>query len=715
MEPLPQTNLPQPVTEVPVIPPVSEPPVPISEPPKQPSNIRKIWIPVIIITALVGISALIYFVFTFIKPQLTLNVPKPVSSTFTVPQKWINCGDVRQVVDDGGSLYVACGGGVVIADKATGKVTDQIGEADGLSNRIATSLVKIGDNLYIGTQDGMTIFNLKTRQAQKISVKEGLPNGANVEVVGDGTNIWIATFNGVGLYDTVAGKLTSFTYSKLDPQAKAAEIYDMYVTEKFVYFLENSNDNSSGAVIQYEKSTGNIKTYKPDSFGVTGQFAYINITSIGSFGSKVFVSDDKTMFELDETAGGSWTQVDSPVAFIKNDLNSSFSVVKILKNTDPQGLLIIAGSKIYRYVPDSNSTDVAYDLGKVNLGILLNSTGRTDWFTSYDDPSVWVEAMDLDSTTLTQYKLADRPKDFDQVLAIIDDEPVIGSSLGFFKYSLDQNKFVAFNSLPAASGQSLGIAGLGSPAFQPIPNTQTVFIFHQICGQGCDKPGIILYNYSDGTSSNVDFPASMLSGISQPFGSTTVYIPLTLSWMDTAKGDIGMSYLSGQATKYFAYNISSKTWSTPAAIPAGAEKLDQTNGVFCNLVYTFKTNKNVFSDPGCNGVAQNGNLSWMITDGVVYETNSATGAKKALTPPAEAQYYDPFGNITTPMFQSLIFANGKLWIGSNRGLSSYNPADGTFKLYGADQGLLSKEITSFLIGKYIWAITNTGGLSVLTE
>ena len=164
-----------------------------------------------------------------------------------------------------------------------------------------------------------------------------------------------------------------------------------------------------------------------------------------------------------------------------------------------------------------------------------------------------------------------------------------------------------------------------------------------------------------------------------------------------------------------AYDINSKSWSTPADVPQGVQRLDQTNGVVCNNVYSFTANGNKFSDPGCSGTAQSGNLSWEITNGVVYENNSQTKSKKVLNPPTDIQYYNPFGTTSVPAFGSLMFVNGKLWIGSNRGLSSYNPTDGTFKLYGADQGLLSKEVTNFLVGKYIWVITNWGGLSEITE
>jgi hypothetical protein len=306
--------------------------------------------------------------------------------------------------------------------------------------------------------------------------------------------------------------------------------------------------------------------------------------------------------------------------------------------------------------------------------------------------------------------LKDRPKDFAGILALIDDEPVIDNAVGIFKYSSARSVFTPIPGLNVNSGESFG-----QDTFQPIPGTASVFILSQFCGMGCSKPVMALYNYSDGTVSNLNFPESVNSEISQPVGSAVGYQYLTISWIDVVKSELGVSYAIDGVTKYLVYDVNLKLWSDLAQVPAGVEKFDQTNGVVCNNVYSFASNGNKFSDPGCSGTAQSGNLSWKITKGVVYETDSTTKVQKALNPPVEEAYYTPFETISPPGFTSLKFVNGRLWIGSDRGLSSYNPTDGTFRLYGITQGLLSKEVTNFLVGKNIWVITNWGGLSKITE
>lgn len=690
-----------------VLPPSLEPSVGLPVIEVKPPSKKKILIPVVISLAVILILASIYFAFTFIKSQFVPGTGPTPAGVASSQDYWINCKDIRKVIDDNGSFYVACGdGGVIVVNKNTGEVTDQIGEPDGLGNQTATSMIKKGNVLYIGTQDGMTIFDLKSRQAKKISVAEGLPSGANIELSEDGDDIWIATFNGAALYDTLTGKLTSFT-DQLDSQATARDISDIFVTKKYVYLLENSDVYSSGAVIRYEKSSGSFKTYKPDSFGVTGPNAYVNFISIQSFGNSVYVSDDRNIYKIDEETDASWEKVESPVTFIKKDLGDNFSFVKILGNVDPDGILLIANTKVYLYSPGSGLTKEVYDFGNDNASPIDSSDGRTLWFTPNNEADGWLQALDLDSIDITKYSLKDRPEDFGRILALIDDEPIIDNTFGIFKYSSDQNKFVLLTN-PSASPEG----SFGQDIFQPIPGSGNVLMLNQSCQMNCSKPVITLYNYTDGTSTPLDMPASVLFEIAY---NSEVYQQLSLSWMNTGSGEIGFSYLSGpsdQTTKYFVYNVISNSWSKAVEIPEGVQRFDQINGVVCNNVYSFASNQNKFSDLKCSGFARNGSVSWEVTDVVLYQDDSLTKSHEALNPPAEAPDYNPFGwTDKGTSFGPLMFVDGKLWIGSDRGLLSYDSTNGAYKLYGSAQGLLSKNVLGFLVGKHIWVVTNGGGLS----
>ncbi|QQG41634.1 MAG: PQQ-binding-like beta-propeller repeat protein [Candidatus Woesebacteria bacterium] len=681
--------------------------VPVTPPP---SKSKIIWGIVLIFFIIVASIAGYYFLI-FKKGIKTVGgVPSSGQANFKTPKYWINCEDKRQVIEEGDLLYVGCLGGVLVLDKKTGEVRDQISVAEGMGDATANSIIKRGDILYIGTQDGVSVFNLKTREAKKIGVKEGLVNGANIELAADGDKIWVATFDGVSLLDPNKGTLTNYT-SELDAEAEKRNVVNMLVTDKYVYFLEVASVYSSGAVIRFDKFGGTFKAFKPGDFGRTDQYARTDFNSISAFGNQVFVSDDKELFVIDENADASWRKIEPPRSFIIKDLTTDFSVVRLLKNTVSDGILVYSGSKIYKFNPDTETTETLFDFGKENPNILYKSTGNILWFSVFNKADKFINVLDLTSKQISSYQLKDRPEAFGQVLALIDEEPVLDTNAGIYKYSLEQGKFISI--LYNLSGFN---GNFSMPLFQPIPGTTDVFIFRQVCGQGCEKPFSYIYNYADGTVKELSLPPPVVSSItSKGFGGGVFYNSLSPSWRDFKNGKIGFSYTDNGTDKYIVYDINTSGWSLATDIPTGADKF-VTNGVsFCNRVYTYKTNGNKFGDDGCTGVVTNGNLGWKNVENKIVETDIASGNTKTLTPPVLEANYSPFDSVSDPVFGKLIFAHSKLWITSNRGLISYDPQTGSYKLYGPSDGLLSKDVADFLVGKNLWVVTNWGGLSAISE
>jgi len=712
MDPVPQ-NIPIPPVVPAPVPQVEIPvPVPVSTPTKLSNNRNKIVVGIIIAIFLILISAATaYYFFVFKNQTRNSGISPGVKVTnLQLPKYWINCDDKRQVIEEGNLLYVGCLGGVLVVDKTTGEVKDQISVADGLGSSLAGSMVKKGDTLYIGGQDGITVFNLKTREAKKISVKEGLVNGANVGLAEDVDNIWVTTFNGVTLSNLTKGTLTNYR-TELDNQAEKVDVVNALVTDKYVYFLEVASVYSSGAVIRYDKSAGTFKTFKPDSFGKTDQYARIDFNYVGNFGGLVFVGDSNSIFEIDENGDDTWKKIESPFEFVKQDTGLSYNVIlHILQNSDTKGLLLSSENKIYRYTPSTGTTERIYDFGKSYTDILFHNSGPKIWFNPPTNSGNWISFLDLNNLQVTNYTLKDRPQAFGQVVALIDDEPIIDTSTGIYKYSIDQEKFVEF--LGGLSGFN---GNFQQPVFQPIPGTSEVFVFRQVCGQGCEKPVFDLYNYADGTSKELVLPSTMVL-----LGSTNVpggvsYSALTVVWRDLKSGKIGLSYEGEGAGKYMVYDASSQEWSTLEKMPEGADNFDPATGVICNRVYTYKTNGNKFGSDGCTGQATNGSISWKITENKIVETDSTTGKSKTLTPPTLEADYTPFETISSPRFGKIMYVNGKLWVASDRGLISYDPAGASYKVYGPSEGLLSKDVTDYLVGKYLWVVTNWGGLSVINE
>ncbi len=72
-------------------------------------------------------------------PNVKIGMPTRNSGSVTLDQnlRWMNCADMRDVIEEKDRLYIACLGGVLVVDKE-GKVIDQITMADGLGNQTAT-------------------------------------------------------------------------------------------------------------------------------------------------------------------------------------------------------------------------------------------------------------------------------------------------------------------------------------------------------------------------------------------------------------------------------------------------------------------------------------------------------------------------------------------------------------------------------------------------
>lgn len=111
---------------------ITTPQAPVQEIPQK----KSVKIPLILFFT-AGIILLIVLL-TFQKSPFTKTILKnsPLKTApLVTPQKnytqWINCDDVRNVIEENNSLYVACLGGVLIID-TSGSVIDQISMTDGL-------------------------------------------------------------------------------------------------------------------------------------------------------------------------------------------------------------------------------------------------------------------------------------------------------------------------------------------------------------------------------------------------------------------------------------------------------------------------------------------------------------------------------------------------------------------------------------------------------
>lgn len=697
-----------PIPSVPIVTPPVESPIPEQPTPlnvKKPINKILVFGILILLVILAGSGYYFLNKNTNNGPNGT-DTPISVKKEIQIPSFWINCSDSRQVLEDGDKLYVACFGGVLVIDKM-GNVVDQLSMVNGLGDSTATSIVKDGNILYVGSQDGVTKYNLISHTGKKISVKEGLVNGSNIKLALDGQTLWIATFNGVSKLDTKTDTLTNYT-TELNSTSEKRNISEVLVTSKYVYFLELASAYSAGAVIQYNKSTNSFKTFRPADFGRVDQYARLDFNTIAKYENNIFVSDNREVFKLNED-GSSWEKIDSIVKFVNKDLNTTFSVLNLLKNQDSSGVLITSSNKIYSYNPTTNQISVFYDFGSSNtgVGIKYSSIDKKLWYDVYNQGISWLSALDLTTKQITSYPLT-RPKSFASVVSVIDDNVIVDTDNGLFKYDLESNVFTPIYKSVSYNGD------LTLPGFLPIPNTQEIFMYQQFCGQACEKPIINLYNYATGSIKEIVMPVNIMElGSSKIMGGIS-YAAFNLSWADFANNKVGFSYTVDGVGKYISYNLVSGEWVEEANLSDSVERFDSL-GSFCNRSYTFKV-KNSFSEYGCSKTVTNGDFVWSLEGGKVVETNKQTGQVKTLVIPANEPHYTPFEWNSNLAIKKITFTDNFLWVSTDRGLTRYNPIDQTYKLYSPTDGLLSINVNSFVVANdKIWVVTEWGGLSVIKE
>lgn len=698
-------TLPVPSTPVEPISPVT--PVSSSTPPvKQNKNMFLVGGLVLILLVTVILGA--YFV--FLKPKDGNITGSGNKKTIELPRYFANCDDVREVVEEDNKLFIACLGGVVVVNKDSGEVTDQVALPDGLGNSVATSLVKKGEKLFIGTQDGVTVFDLATRQAQKLSVAEGLTNGANLILFDGGDKIWAGTFDGLSLIDVNTLEIKNYK-SELDPESEQQQIVNILLGEKYTYLLEVAHAKSGGAVIRFNNADGSIKTFKAADFGDTGPYARLDLNSIARFGSKVFVAQGSSMYYLDEAAEETWKKLESPFEFIKTDAKLDYNpIVNLLPNPDSKGILMYSGNKIYKFVPGSDSTEVLYDFGKY-AGLIFKNSGNSIWFKDAD-PGGFIAKLNLTSLAIEKVAMKGRPVAIGSLLATVNDtNALVGNTDGIYHYDLASDSFEKV----IASDKSK-LATLDMPNLIAIPGTSKIFIYWQGCGQVCDEPVFVLYDYATKQASFLDVPEDVAKTINRGSDTEPNIASVSLMWTDFDNGQLGLELTNvtiGETPKKIAFNPNENTWKLIDEKPETAKDLYSTDRVICNKSYSYTDNK--FEDQECVVTAENDEFKFAIEDGKIKQTNKNDGSVTYLAPETLPAKYSPFDSVSQPSFSAITYASDRLWIMSDRGLISYNPTDASYKVYGPKEGLLSQEVSAVSINKYVWVLGNWGGLSIFNQ
>lgn len=623
-----------------------------------------------------------------VKEAVTKGEGKSFPSLETFKQ-WINYDDVRDIIEEGNELYVACMGGVLIYDKAKNSVSDQITMSKGLGNFTTTSLAKKGNVLFIGTQDGFTRYDLATRKAKKVSVPEGLVNGANIYLALDGEDLWVGTFDGVSRYNVATEKIDNFK-TELADNTTQYSVSKVLVTPKSVYVTVLANAYSPGSLSRYDKETKTWERWGPSSFlSKIDQYSRVDFFYLAFSGDKVIVGETGRLWEGKDERGFSWKELSDVVSELKKNDPTGGSMFKPIGVKD--GFEIISGDSHFIY--DGKSV-VKIPEAEQSVSTLIGGNKHL--------------------LKLGGISLGERPKLFEKMPAVIDDNPIFVSLADIVRYNSLLDKFEKILSSSETGGGFIGAGG--NFVFQPIKLSRNVFIFSQACGMGCGEPKFMLYDYAAGTKQIIELPTD----VKKKFGFTDDkkdnYGFLSLEYLgyDSDKNEFkfGFGETGGAVLK-----IDGLAWTLVSdikkSLPNGVEKI-------CNPVYLFEKNGGKFSIPRCDEKMEDDSFKFdvetfsenNIKTVTIWFTDKRGSGRESLSIPTSESPYSPFGSKPSYNLREVGYFNGRLWVVSDRGLAVFDPGKSSWTLYDTSKGLVNNDVTDIAVnGGNLWAVTYWGGLS----
>lgn len=707
---LPNTNLESQVPVTNTVPPVVVTP-PASVEPSSKNNSKHLLILLAFLVVLfLGVGVVILK--TIVMPKLQevafeSDFPKASSKN----QVFVNCDDIRKVIEDGDKYYVACLGGVLVIDTKTGIVTNQISTHNGLGNSTATDLVKKGDKLYIGTQDGFTEFDFTTWKGKKISVNEGLVNGSNIELTLQGDTLWVGTFDGVSSYDTKTGKIVNFT-KELHPTAEKSSTRGIYSNKNLVAVNTSANAYSSGGVAFFKNNKWT--TFDATSFGSESRIeAFGPLVEVNN---QIYFSDvSQSIWYIDGAMLDTWKKVEGLKEKL-GDKAGEFTSIRLLGSYSDKLYILTSSTtqKILTFDPITKEIKTVHTF--VNAGE-LNNPGY-DFIPEIIGNNLWLKgspAGGTENTLLTKFNLdklaftekvnIDRPIAFYNVMLSINSKPLISAKIGnetkLVEYDKTLQKFKPL--IKTVSNQMLQTGQL----MEPIAKTSKIFSFNQECGQGCSKPAFTIYDYQSGTSKELELTQEVKDGLlgtgkTNDFG----YFGVEVSWKDDA-GKFAFSLFNDESKNFYVFDAVTESWTISKTLPTNGVKLSANNRLICNATYTFK--ENIFENSSkCTDPAMLNNSKFEIADGKLLKD----GVQVEL-PKSDAKY-SPFDNWDVKQFISVVVNDGEsLWLLTNRGLVQYNPTTNQTELYTSSDTLLSNTVNSVLITEDndLWSISEWGGLT----
>lgn len=462
---------------------------------------------------------------------------------------WINCNDVRDAVEDNGKIYVACLGGVMVVNKDTGEILDEINIEDGLLSDTITDLLLINNNLYIGSQGGVDIYNFQTGYHDQISTRSGLPSNYNIRLAYDNENVWIGTFKGLARLNQATGNIDTFT-DEIPVDNSQVNIQTILVTDKAVYAYANSNAYTKGYIARYDKQ---LKTWS--NWGGR-DLNSVFLLGLSEFDGKIYVYTNETVYTANDTVDSKLSQSkvgtkDSSYRYLGSYGEYSFSY--------KQNSIYSYNLKTGETVKLASNVDFGQNGPIVNKSIYtFPLDGNKPWLVEYDGMTGLAKTLSLN-----------RPSSFLGIHGSINSEVFVGTNRGLYliDFSGKNLNFSSENLVTSFTNFD--------PNFQiiQIPNSNKFGFFSQNCDMTCGKAQFIIYDYLEHTSRSDNPPSDILPEVNTPYDTS-----LLLSYIGTDDKNKLIFNNSSQNfdVKWFSYDPESG-WKTEDTQPNIVLKYEKQN------------------------------------------------------------------------------------------------------------------------------------------
>lgn len=639
------------------------------------------FIIIFLFLVLVGASVYLY----------TVIINKPLSPSDLINKteeinfkSQINCSDIRAVVEENGKEYIACYGGVIIRDKATGKIEKQISMADGLGNYITTDLIKKGNNLYIGTQDGVTFWDLNKNKATKLSVDEGLPNGANIVIEEDGNFIWIGTFDGIARLNTQNNEIKSFKKEIAVSDVEKLNVGSIAVTKNYVYFSVLASAHSPGTVARYNKNNGEWKRITPADFGDNSQYARLDAFNLCNYNDDAVLVESKTLWKIPSTES---TKPEKIFTAGYNDMiryNFVCSEKGVLFETDTNTL-----------VYDGNSVRALNESVDSQLHQkYLNNMKKDDFRKIFGDTY---------------------PGSFNKILGVVENNVVLAAVNGLWFYNTDKDTWGQ-----VAIPETFNFDNLGTNIFWPILGTNKYVLGRQTCGMGCDSPKFFLCTYPNNECASIKIPDDVMkivapeeTAIGMDFGYSDMFT------YSSKEREILSFEVTNSSNKIFNITMDKNLkWTTEKSAD---ESLN--NNPLCVKEFSYLLKGNAFAvdkeycTSGYDGVIA-GDYIYKSEDKVgPVRINKDTKVQEKLSPKMTKPSYTPFDEPSwnDPVINKITALDKKIYFSTSRGLWILDTLNSSWKLVSIADGLTSNEVNDFgIAGSNTFVITPAGITTIKT-